>query len=231
MANLEILMITHNRLEYLQKALPSVLNQTYSDWHLTIWDNASDLPTTEWLKAIEDKRVKVVFAGSNQSLAQVTTKVFFNSDTKFVGKIDPDMIITPDWAKRLIDKHQEGHFGFIGGFHFRPEDLNRIEPIIENGVWRKHHIGGQFIIRREDFGGYQGSGVMGLSEYQAEMGYPNGYLWDPILWVDHMEDPRSEHFINTPEYNEYKLKARGMSIDQYSAGIINPAYMKENTKL
>ena len=228
---LEILMITHNRLEYLQKALPSVLNQSYSDWHLTIWDNASDKPIVEWLKNVQDKKVKIVFAGSNQSLAQVTTKVFFNSNAEFVGKVDADMIITPDWAERLIAKHEEAHYGFLGGFHFRPEDLNGIEPIIENGIWHKHHIGGQFIIRRDDFKGYKGSGVMGLSEYQAEMGLPNGYLWDPILWVDHMEDPRSEHFINSDEYNQYKIKTRGISIDKYNGSIINQSYMRENTRV
>ena len=72
---------------------------------------------------------------------------------------------------------------------------------------------------------------MGLSEYQAEMGFPNGYLWDPILYVDHMEDPRSEHFIKNDEYNKYKIKTRGISIDTYSAGIINHNYMRENALL
>lgn len=70
---------------------------------------------------------------------------------------------------------------------------------------------------------------MGLSEYQAEMGLINGYLWDPILWVDHMEDARSEHYINNEEYNNYKIKTRGISLAQYQGSIANEAYLKENT--
>ncbi|MEK9208164.1 MAG: glycosyltransferase family 2 protein [Patescibacteria group bacterium] len=230
MATLEILMITHNRLEYLKKALPSVLAQDYKDWTLGIWDNNSDNEIVEWLKTIKHPKVVVYFHPTNESLARVTSEVFQRCSAEFVGKVDADMIIPPDWASRLIAKHKEGHFGFIGGFHFMPEDLEGLEPIIENGIWRKHHIGGNFIIRRADFKGYKGDGVMGLSEYQAEMGLPNGYLWNPILWTDHMEDFRSKNCIRSDEYNQRKLATRGITLEQYQDSIINHNYMKENTK-
>lgn len=226
---IEILMITHNRLEYLKKALASVLAQDFKDFRLIIWDNASEQETLDYLKTIVDPRVKVWFCETNMSLARVTTEVFLLSNAEFVGKVDSDMIIPPDWISRLIAKHQEGHYGFLGGFHFKPEDIEGLTPIIKDGIWQKHHIGGQFIIRREDFKGYAGDGVMGLSEYQAEMGLINGYLFDPILWVDHMEDARSEHYIDNEEYNDYKLKTRGIGLARYQLSIANPAYLKENT--
>mgnify|MGYP001563774089 CR=1 FL=1 len=228
---IDILLITHNRLEYLKKALPSVLNQTYKDFNLIIWDNNSDKETVNWLYQTQPN---VFFSNTNASLAQATTEVFLSSGAEFVGKVDSDVILPSNWIERLVSAHEKYHFGFLGGFHFRPEDLNGIEPNIEdyNGVkvWRKHHIGGNYIIRRADFRGYKGQGVMGLSEYQAEMGFINGYLWDPILWIEHMEDPRSEHFIGTEEYNQYKIKTRGVSLEKYATGIVNQAYMMENTK-
>mgnify|MGYP001609528206 CR=1 FL=1 len=230
MANLEILMITRNRLEYLKKALPSVLNQTYKDLKLVIWDNGSDEGIVRYLGTIDDPRVDIIINGKNEGLANVTTKVFLSSRCEFVGKVDSDMIITPDWAERLIAKHQERHYGFIGGFHFKPEDLINIEPITENDVWQKHHIGGNYIIRRDDFKGYRGEGVHGLSEYQAEMGLINGYLWNPILWVEHMEDYRSKYYIDTKEYNQYKLETRGMNLADYRSFTNHKLYLKENTK-
>ena len=226
---IDILMITHNRLEYLKKALPSVLNQTYKDFKLTIWDNASDKETIDYLHTLPDS-IRIIFSPTNHPLAFVTTRMFlkeFKSD--FVGKVDSDIIFPPDWIERIMAKHQEKHYGFLGGFHFRPEDISELNPIIENGVWHKHNIGGNFIIRREDFKGYEGFAVWGLSEYQAEMGFPNGYLWDPILWIEHMEDARSEHYINTKEYNDYKKKTRGISLDTYQTGIVNMNYLRENT--
>ena len=230
MADLELLMITHDRLEYLEESLISVLNQDYKNFNLFIWDNGSNLKTIEWLKKINHSKVRIYFHPFNESLAKVTTEVFGNNLTaEFVGKVDSDMIIPPDWASRIVAKHKEKHYGFLGGFHFRPEDIAGLKPIIENGVWHKHHIGGNYIIRREDFKGYSGEGVMGLSEYQAEMGFPNGYIWDPILWTDHMEDARSHHYINSPEYNDYKKKTRGMSLEKYQTSIVNINYLKQNT--
>ena len=225
---LDLLMITYNRLEYLKKALPSVLAQNAG---LIIWDNASDKETVEWIKT---QNLNIHFNKTNDNLASIVSRVFLNSKAEFVGKVDPDMIIPSDWAERLIDAHQRYHFGFIGGFHFRPEDLGGIKPNIDNfgniSIWKKHHIGGQFIIRREDFKGYTGKGVMGLSEYQVEMGLINGYLWNPILWVEHMEDPRSPHYIDSQEYNQYKIKTRGMNLKKYATSISNPNYLRENTK-
>lgn len=229
----DLLMVTHNRLEYLKKALPTILEQDYRDFKLLIWDNVSDDATREYLNTISDPRVTIHLNDKNDSLAHVTTSVFWGSEAEFVGKTDPDILLPTNWISRLLDAHSKYHFGFIGALHFFPEDIERFKPRVDdfNGVkiWRKHHIGGVYIIRREDFKGYGGTGVMGLSEYQGEMGYPNGYLWDPILWAEHMEDARSEHYINNDEYNNYKIKVRGEPLDVYQRGIINESYMRENT--
>lgn len=230
---LDVLMISHNRLEYLKKAVQGVVAQDYP-LALTIWDNNSNDDVKEYLASL-DKSIKIVYNGTNDSLASITSKIFSESNAEFVGKVDSDTIVPPNWASRLIDAHTKYDFGFIGGFHFRPEDLCEIEPNIEdfNGIklWRKHHIGGcSFIIRRKHFKPYQGNGIMGLSEYQAEMGLVNGYLWNPVLWVEHMEDGRSPHCIKTQEYQDYKLLTRGLTIEQYTHGIPNKNYLLENAK-
>lgn len=218
---IDLLYITYNRLEYLQKSLPSVLKQ--KDINLIIWDNGSDPKTKNWLK---QQGLEVYYNWDNQSLADVTNRVFKKCTSEFVGKVDSDMIIPPDWAERLIAKHREKHYGFLGGVHFRPEDFKEYEPILENGVWHKKHIGGQFVIRREDFNSYQGQGVMGLSEYQEQFPFQNGYIWD--LWVEHMEDERSPHYIDNSEYEDYKIKTRGYGLKKYQTGIINKGYLYEN---
>lgn len=228
---LDLLMITHNRLEYLKKALPSVLEQDFNK--LTIWDNDSKQPVKDYLRNQTDTRIRLVFNGTNENLADVTSEVFLNSEAEFVGKVDSDTIVPKDWSKRLIEAHKAYHFGFIGGFHFYPEDIADFTPNIEtfNGIdiWRKPHIGGcAFIIRSDDFRGYKGTGVMGLSEYQKEMGLVNGYLWNPILFVEHMEDARSKHYIDNEEYNDYKIATRGISLARYQQSIANQGYLKEN---
>lgn len=228
---LDVLIITHNRLEYLKKSLPSILDQSYAHIRYTIWDNDSRDDVKEFLKTIKNPNVKIYFNWDNESLASVTTRFARKASGTYLGKVDSDMIIPRDWAERLIQKHQEGHYGFLGGFHLFHEDLKGIEPIIKNDVWEKKHIGGQFIIRREDFKGYGGEGVMGLSEYQESVGLPNGYLWNPILWVEHMEDSRSKHHISNGEYDDYKIKTRGITLEKYQTGIVNHNYLNENSIL
>ena len=227
MATLDILLITNNRLEYLKKSLPTILSQT-ADFRLIIWDNASDKETVEYLKRFQDKAL-ILFSKYNESLADVTSKVFLISQAEFVGKVDPDILFPPNWAERILQIHSKAHLGFVGGIHFYPEDYSDVKPIISDGVWKKHHIGGNFIIRRKDFKGYAGDKVMGLSEYQAEMGLPNGYIMD--LWIEHMEDERSKHYINTKEYQDYKKNCRGVSLDVYQTGIANKEYLHENSIL
>jgi hypothetical protein len=139
-------------------------------------------------------------------------------------------LLPPDYLEKLVNAHNKYNFGFIGGFHFLEEEMTGVKPIITeyNGVkiWEKPHIGGNFIIRREDFEAYKGEGQMGLSEYQwtfRDRGLKNGYLWPPII-CDHMQDARSKH-----HHPEYKNKF-GLGSADYLATFIRDSipYLREN---
>lgn len=56
-AMVSVIIPTHNRLHYLQEALASVLNQTYSNIEVIVCDNASTDETNNFLKNINDPRV------------------------------------------------------------------------------------------------------------------------------------------------------------------------------
>src|SRR5690242_9990769 len=108
MATLDLLMITHDRFEYVRKALPALLKNEFTQ--LTIWDNdSSDERVLDFLLKIKDQRIEVISNIKNDSLAHVTSKVFLASKSDFVGKVDSDTIVPPDWSRRLIDAHQRYH--------------------------------------------------------------------------------------------------------------------------
>ncbi|HLN19038.1 MAG TPA: hypothetical protein VK255_02600 [Patescibacteria group bacterium] len=184
MAKLHIITIIRNRPKYFQLMTESMRRQTFQDFEWTIFDNKK-----------------------NESLASITTRVFLDSTAELCGKIDDDILLEPDCIQRLVDAHNKYHFGYLGPFHFREEEMQGVEPKITeyNGVkiWERPHIGGNFVIRREDFKGYNGEGVMGLSDYQHESLHPNGYIF-PFSIADHLQDARSKHHI--PEYeNKFGL--------------------------
>ena len=75
-----IVLPVYNRSEYLEKAVDSVITQTYQNWELIIADDASDLPTREILyryalfpniKILRNAKNLGLFPNLNQAIRQV----------------------------------------------------------------------------------------------------------------------------------------------------------------
>lgn len=240
---IQLCMVTWDRLNYTKKAIESVLNQDEENFKLTIVDNGSKDGTVEYLKTLEDPRIDLVLWERNKGLSTATHHVFKDSEEDYLGRVDNDTILPPDWLRRCIEAHEGfDNFGFIGGFHFQKEDMKDIEPRIEIfdgiGAWRKPHIGGcSFLIKNEDykkFGKIGGEGVMGLTDYQhkfTDAGKVNAYLY-PFIWVDHQEDRRSPNNDRSQEYENYSVRCRNMDSMDYTIQFRRDAesYLNENTK-
>lgn len=63
---LSIAIPTYNRLPYLKECIASILNQTFQDFSIFVFDNASDEPVEEELKKLNDKRI--YFIGSDKNI-------------------------------------------------------------------------------------------------------------------------------------------------------------------
>ena len=60
MPRVTVILTTYNRLNYLVKAVDSVLNQTFKDFQLVILDNASTDGTEDYVKSINDDRIMYI---------------------------------------------------------------------------------------------------------------------------------------------------------------------------
>lgn len=64
-----VILPVYNRIEYLEKAIDSVISQTYQNWELIIADDASDSPTQEMLDRYEPlPNVKIIHNTKNIGL-------------------------------------------------------------------------------------------------------------------------------------------------------------------
>ncbi len=63
---LSIAIPTYNRLTYLKECINSILNQTFQDFSIFVFDNASDEPVEEELKKINDERI--YFIGNDKNI-------------------------------------------------------------------------------------------------------------------------------------------------------------------
>ena len=52
-----VIMNVHNGEEFISQAIQSVINQTYQNWELLIWDNLSTDNTFEVISSFKDKRM------------------------------------------------------------------------------------------------------------------------------------------------------------------------------
>lgn len=66
---LSIAIPTYNRLIYLKECINSILNQTFQDFSIFIFDNASDEPVEKELNKLNDKRIH--FIGSDKNMGSV----------------------------------------------------------------------------------------------------------------------------------------------------------------
>jgi len=57
-----VVMNCYNGEKYLQKAIESVLSQTYSNWEIIFWDNQSHDKSAEIFKSYKDRRFKYFLA-------------------------------------------------------------------------------------------------------------------------------------------------------------------------
>ena len=86
-----IQMCTYNRAHYIEKAIQSVLSQSFTNWELLILDDASNDNTEEIvLKYLHDNRIKYFKNETNLGIASNRNKGLHNSTGEYIAVLDSD---------------------------------------------------------------------------------------------------------------------------------------------
>jgi GT2 family glycosyltransferase len=99
-----VVVLTHNRLHLLRKCVENVLLRTSpATQEIVIWDNASDDGTPEYLKSLEDPRIRVVLNQTNIG-QNGYARAFRMTTSPFMVELDDDVTDAPErWDERLRD--------------------------------------------------------------------------------------------------------------------------------
>lgn len=119
---ISIVMPTYNRLQYLREAVDSVLGQSYSAWELIISDDGSKDGTREYLRSLQDPRIRVFLQDAN--LGQFGNLNFlFAQAGHEISQIlcDDDYLADRDALVRLVEQWESvpEEVGFIRANHDR----------------------------------------------------------------------------------------------------------------
>jgi len=99
---------------YLEQAVDSILHQTMSDFEFVIVDDGSTDQTPEYLKSIQDPRVRII-RQVNGGTAAAANHGLENVTTQFVARMDADDISLPTrLAKQLEFMKQNPDVGVLG---------------------------------------------------------------------------------------------------------------------
>ena len=98
-----VLMASFNRDIYLEQAIDSVINQTYSNWEFIIVDDASSNPKTlsilmHYMQV--EPRIKVIQQFKHLGLVGAKNTGYFHSKGELIAMMDDDDLMHHDRLKR-----------------------------------------------------------------------------------------------------------------------------------
>jgi len=192
----DIVISTHNRLDYLLQTLSGIRQRTSSDYRLHIIDDGSNLPTKAYLgNEMDLGRVSAVLLRREaMGIPANITAVLGLTQSNPVVFTDDDVLcplVLPDWLSRGLSAMVEhSNLGLLGlNAPSCNMDDRRKKQYVDGDITRCSLLGGQFLfIKRKVLRdcppeASQGrSPVKNLCRWVAKQTYGIGYLTDTYCW-------------------------------------------------
>tara|TARA_B100000963_G_scaffold361351_1_gene396305 strand:+ start:89 stop:1027 length:939 start_codon:yes stop_codon:yes gene_type:complete len=131
-----VIMNCFNSEKYIELSIKSVLEQTYTNWELIIWDNCSTDNTSKVVEKFNDKRILYFSANKHTSLGFARNEALKRTNGKFISFIDSDDI----WlSKKLeiqinfIEKNKE--INFVYSNHYVIDENGK--RVFRFDLWKK----------------------------------------------------------------------------------------------
>jgi glycosyltransferase involved in cell wall biosynthesis len=111
--HVSIIMNCHNSETYLNEAIDSVLEQTFSDWELILWDNNSSDRTKDIVKEYKDHRIKYFFSEIFCSLGEARNLAIEESKGQLIAFLDSDDLWLPQKLEQQVPIFNDKKIGIV----------------------------------------------------------------------------------------------------------------------
>lgn len=102
-----VIVSTYNRVHYLERALRSVLAQTFADFEVLVCDDASSEDVAGLLAAIGDDRIRYLRSDANLGMAATNVRGYRAARGRYVAHLDDDDEWTPRFLEVLVGKLEQ----------------------------------------------------------------------------------------------------------------------------
>ena len=103
MSRITVAVFTYNRAEYLRVSLQSILDQTYSDMDIVVYDNASTDNTGSVVRAMGDKRITYIRNEKNLGQHGNFNRALSECKTEYIMIFHDDDIMMPHLVKTEVE--------------------------------------------------------------------------------------------------------------------------------
>ena len=139
MPKLTIAIPTYNRREYLGKCIKSILNQTFQDFEIIIFDNHSNYNIKGFILQLKDRRIKLIINQKNLGNRGNFRKIFnYKFNSKYIIIFHDDDIMHPyllDKEIELLEKNPDMVFvGTNMNFVKNHKQMSKFSTKIKNNI-------------------------------------------------------------------------------------------------
>ncbi len=113
MPKVSVIMSVYNGIQFLGRAIESILAQTEEDFEFIIIDDGSTEPVYDKIKSYPDDRIRAYRKGKNRGLTVRLNTCLQLAKGDFIVRMDGDDISLPQRIEKQVAKFEEG-VGFVG---------------------------------------------------------------------------------------------------------------------
>ncbi len=223
---MSVLMSIYNNEATVDASIASIVNQTFTDWELILWDDASTDGTSQKLKswALRDSRIRLFSNTQNLGLAASLNLALAEAQGEYIVRMDGDDESLPDRFKKqaaFLDSHPE--YAVVGSACTLFDDegdwgerTGSTVPQKKDFLWGSQFIHPAVMVRRDALnvvGGYRVCrDTIRTEDYDLFMrlyaqGFTGYNLAEPLLRYRDSRVPRHVRFAH--RLNEVRIRFHG----------------------
>lgn len=126
-----VIIPNYNRTRTLQRAIKSVLNQSFSDFEILVVDDGSSIDPAPFIDELEDNRIHLIRHSINKNASAARNTGAHNAKGKYLAFLDSDDEWLPNHLERRIHLIQKSNpDGIYGGVLLnKGGELNALPPV------------------------------------------------------------------------------------------------------